>query len=76
MSTSVGVESSRAHAAACYTACRLCDVMGHIRVTDATEVTSSKVWTIMPCDRPMESHVIVSRVASVQEKTHGRTERG
>ena len=44
---------------------------GHISVTKTIAVTSSKVWTIMWCNRRVGSHVIMSRVASMQEQTHG-----
>ena len=32
---------------------------GHIRMTDATFVKSSKIRTIVPCDRDAKLHVIM-----------------
>ena len=66
------------HAAACAAQHGYCVVLcnRHISVTEMIVITSSKVWTIMRCDGSMESHVITSRVASVQEQMQAQAKRG
>ena len=66
------------HAAACAAQHGYCAALcnRHISVTEMTVVTLSKVWTIMQCNGSMESHVITSRTANVQEQMQAQAKRG
>ena len=52
------------------------DSNGHINVTDATRVKSSKVGTILPRDRHAELHVIMGTIASDHWEARGRVASG
>ena len=51
------------------------DSNGHINVTDATRVKSSKVGTILPRDRHAELHVIMGAVAGDHWEARARVAR-
>ena len=52
------------------------DYNGHINVTDAMRVKSSKVGTILQCDRHAKLHVIIGTVASDHWEARTRIARG
>ena len=52
------------------------DYNGHINVTDATRIKSSKVGTILPRDRHAESYVIMGIVAGDHWEARPRVARG
>ena len=52
------------------------DCNGHINVTDATRVKSSKVGTILPRNRHAELHVIIGTIAGDHCEARTRVARG
>ena len=83
MSTCNGVESKRApccsmmHSThAMMTSAHALYYNKHINVTDATRVKSSKVGTILPCNRHAELHGVIGTIAGDHWEMRVRAARG